>query len=190
MRRFCEAVNYLLDRCGPKTKGEIGKLLYFADRHHYVRFGRPIVGGSYYALPLGPVPSVAIDVLEDLERAVIDGRSNGPQVSPEIVEALKVHVSVKPGQPYNLYYTKKGVARNYLSESDIEALESVASKYGSLDFWGLSRLSHEHAAQKKTVEPEEISYGLFFEDEPGASEDVKSYVMLHEEAETEQARSA
>ncbi|MEK7474420.1 MAG: Panacea domain-containing protein [Candidatus Coatesbacteria bacterium] len=189
-RRFCQAVAYLLARCGPKTRGEIGKLLYFADRYHYVRYGRPVVGGPYNALPWGPVPSVAIDILEDLERSAIDTQPAPPQVGPGFVEALKSYVTVTAGQPYSIYSVREGAPRTHLSESDIEALESVSTRYCSLNFWQLSSLSHEHAAQKKTPEPDEIDYLLFFEDEPGASNDVKSYVMMHEEAETAETQGA
>ncbi len=149
-----------------------------------------MVGGPYNALPWGPVPSVAIDILEDLERSAIDTQPAPPQVGPGFVEALKSYVTVTAGQPYSIYSVREGAPRTHLSESDIEALESVSTRYCSLNFWQLSSLSHEHAAQKKTPEPDEIDYLLFFEDEPGASNDVKSYVMMHEEAETAETQGA
>lgn len=47
------------------TKLKAAKLLYFADKDHLLRFGRPIIGDVYYCLSYGPVPSVALNEMND-----------------------------------------------------------------------------------------------------------------------------
>ena len=40
------------------------KLLWLADRYHVRRTGRLVTGDAYYAMPKGPVPSDAKNLLE------------------------------------------------------------------------------------------------------------------------------
>src|SRR6266849_2457700 len=47
------------------TKLKAAKLLYFADREHLLRHGRPILGDVYFCLPYGPVPSLALNEMSD-----------------------------------------------------------------------------------------------------------------------------
>lgn len=40
------------------------QLVYFADRYHLRKFGRPITNDEYFAMPYGPVASGAKDIAE------------------------------------------------------------------------------------------------------------------------------
>ena len=42
----------------------IMKVLYFADKHHLGKYGRYITGDNYIAMPNGPVPSGAYDLIK------------------------------------------------------------------------------------------------------------------------------
>src|ERR1700730_748466 len=46
------------------------KVLYFADKTHLNRYGRPILGDTYFALAQGPVPTLAYDMIERDERHI------------------------------------------------------------------------------------------------------------------------
>jgi uncharacterized phage-associated protein len=46
--KFVDAVAYLAQACPSSTKLSICKLLYFADKEHLLRYGRPILGDHYY----------------------------------------------------------------------------------------------------------------------------------------------
>lgn len=59
-----QAIAYLLHALGgTEDKRKLMKLLYRAERDHFLQFGRPITGDSLCALPLGPVPSGAMDLI-------------------------------------------------------------------------------------------------------------------------------
>jgi uncharacterized phage-associated protein len=71
--RTVAAIVYLALRKVPElTKWKICKLLYLADRMHLARYGRPITGDVYYALPWGPIPSYTLDALDDENPLAMD----------------------------------------------------------------------------------------------------------------------
>ena len=42
------------------------KLLYLADKYHLLKYGRPIINDTYVHLDNGPVPSKALDIINDV----------------------------------------------------------------------------------------------------------------------------
>lgn len=58
------AINYFAREKHGKSvdKLEVLKLIYLADRYHLRKFGRLITEDNYFAMPLGPVPSLAKDI--------------------------------------------------------------------------------------------------------------------------------
>ncbi|HEX9457910.1 MAG TPA: Panacea domain-containing protein [Thermoanaerobaculia bacterium] len=145
------------------TKLKAAKLLYFADKEHLLRYGRPIIGDTYYALNLGPLPSQADDFLDDAEAAHLAGPS-----TPEQEEFFRFLDVVSD-------YWPRFVARgeeNYrvFSKSDLGILAETAEKYGRLHWKRLVDLSHEDPAYKRADEQRQkpsgrapMPYESFFE---------------------------
>jgi uncharacterized phage-associated protein len=48
------------------TMGKLFKLLYFSDKDHLVRHGRPMTGDYYAAMKDGPVPSHLYNLFKEL----------------------------------------------------------------------------------------------------------------------------
>ncbi len=121
------------------------KLMYLADRESLHRFGRPIVGGRYVAMKLGPVLSEVLDAIkcerrgawqEAVERDGYDARLKTP---PEV---------------------------RLLSEAEISVLVETADLFRRLDQWALSGLTHglpewrDPGASVLEITPEEILTAL------------------------------
>ena len=147
------------------TKLKAAKLLYFADKEHLVRYGRPIIGDVYYALKLGPLPSQADDLLGEAEAAHLSGPSTPEQA--ELFEYLDV------ASGYWTRFVARG-AENFrvFSKSDLRVLAEVAEKYGKRDWKELVELSHQERAYKLAdelrVPPSGralMPYETFFDDE-------------------------
>src|SRR5947209_5839301 len=66
-----QVVAHLLSRLGTTDKVKLMKLVYLADREHFIRHGYPITGDQPYAMPHGPVPSATLDA--------VDGQTPGAQ---------------------------------------------------------------------------------------------------------------
>ena len=131
---------------GLMDKLQLVKLFFYADREHLARYGRPIIGGTYYAMPNGPVCS---ELLDDINKSS-DGSSTF---------ILKGHELTANGMP----------DKDWLSESDLDILDEIYRQYGHIDRFKLRDMTHELKAYKKHWPPkngarELIPYEDIFED--------------------------
>jgi uncharacterized phage-associated protein len=151
--KFVNAVAYLAQACPESSKLTICKQLYFADREHLTRFGRPILGDHYYKLPHGPIPTQGLDILR--------GKS-----SPAWNALLNEYVSVD-GQAVHL---KKAANKKVFSKSDLDVLRWVVNHYGHFSASALRAASHNQAPWSESEFNSPIDYALFFDDRPGSRE--------------------
>ncbi len=143
--KAAQAILWLLHRHGGALhRLKLVKLIFYADREHLVRYGRPIVGGRYVAMPHGPVSS---ELLNHINAAALE--ANMPFVNEEVRVIEKAPVD-----------------EEYLSKSDIEVLENINGAYGALNRFVLRDLTHELLSyQKNYPNPKEkTSHPLPYED--------------------------
>ncbi len=130
------AVLYIVNQVPQPTFHKISKVLYFADKYHLKNYGRFICGDNYVAMNHGPVPSTIYDLL----KAVRDGATlafDGDTLR-QYKDALEVE--------QNYCVSGKTEANlDFLSESDLEALDYAIKEYGHLSFKELTDISHDEA---------------------------------------------
>src|SRR5207244_13054003 len=73
VRKSTQALNYFarLSARGapqPLNKMKALKLLFFADRYHLRKYGRPVTDCAYFAMKNGPVASAAKNIAEESGR--------------------------------------------------------------------------------------------------------------------------
>ena len=110
------------------------KLLFFADRYHLRKYGRLISDDTYYALPHGPVASNSLDILNQ----VMNDSDTG---------AAKQYIKKSDSKAFTAVETDYEL--EYLSDSDIEALNFVAEQFGDKEAWELRNLTHEYPEWKR-----------------------------------------
>jgi len=132
------------------------KLLFFADRYHLRKYGRLISEDTYYALPHGPVASNSLNIINE----VMDGHNAGSD---------KVYLDKQTNTSFMAVSSQHEL--EYLSDSDIEALDFVIDNFSKYDAWELRNLTHEYPEwrrYKNTLEGnlskrEKITMDDFFE---------------------------
>ena len=132
------------------------KLLFFADRYHLRKYGRLISDDTYYALPHGPVASNSLDILNQ----VMNDSNTG--TSRKYIKKSDSNTFIAVETDYKL---------EYLSDSDVEALEFVAEQFGDKEAWELRNLTHnypewkrfEHTLDTQLSRREKIIMSDFFE---------------------------
>ena len=55
---------YIAERIKIKDFHRVFKILYFADREHLSKYGRPITGDTYIKMSDGPVPTKLYDIFK------------------------------------------------------------------------------------------------------------------------------
>jgi uncharacterized phage-associated protein len=122
--KAAKAMAYLVSRLeGQKTdKVKLMKLLYLADRDHFLEEGRPITGDDQYAMPYGPAPTLSLDLLEE-------GADGGVFA---YLHTQDNEVSLKQPQPPVI-----------LDPSECRVLDAVIARYGAMPKWDLVNYTHK-----------------------------------------------
>lgn len=137
-RKATQALNWLARQAGGRlNKMAALKLVFFADRYHLRKYGRPVTGDSYLAMNYGPVPSGTKDLayLSEflsnhersyaetyLQRSTLDAHSFESKAEPEI---------------------------KVFSETDVEALGFAWSQFGRFDQFALADITHDYPEWKR-----------------------------------------
>lgn len=133
------------------------KLIWLSDRAHLRKYGRPIIGDTYYALEYGPIPSNTKDLAEN----------NVFSSKLELNYSIKY---IKPIEKNKIESISK-VDEIIFSKTDIEILSDIYKEFGHKKPFELSNLSHyypewtkfEKQLKNKVSSRFTMSYLDFFE---------------------------
>lgn len=139
------ATAYLAERTG-ETMYTILKMVYVADRFHLERYGRPITGDHFIAMPEGACPSKIYDSMK-----VLRGEKNNNYL-PNSEKYLKVDPIT-----YDIEI-KDMPSMEILSASEIECLDESISTLKRLGRWHIRDLAHDNA-WKETARNTEMDFG-------------------------------
>lgn len=177
--KLVAAMLYIAARVADPTKWRIGKLIFLGDFAHLGKYGRPIVGGRYCAMPNGPVPSEALGLMNGILNQDIESVFWGTGVESSF--------EIRDGN-YPMFIPKAEPDLEALSDSDVEMLDRVIAEYSTWSFKRLSKFVHDLPAYVRATEREPDSknpamdYEEFFEDNPfvtpGAREElIETYAL-------------
>jgi uncharacterized phage-associated protein len=159
--KMVNAMAFLVSKCHACTKMKLFKLMYFADKEHLLKYGRPITGDHYVRMEWGPTPSASYDMT----------KGKGPSSRLVLFQSI---LSVHGNNIKNL----KSPNMMVFSNSDEKMLNEIIEKYGHLSAAKLSDLSHKEATWTKTPENEIIDFELMFE---GRDDAMHTLELLRQE---------
>lgn len=129
-----EVLAFVAERWPGITPFFLAKVLFFADRDHLRAYGRPVTGDTYIAMPYGPVPSRAYDMIKGDE---LDFFGN-PEAIASTIRVEHDH--------YKRIYAKRAANLDLLSETDIAILNAAIEFCRHKSFFELSSLTHREPA--------------------------------------------
>jgi uncharacterized phage-associated protein len=136
-KKATQLINYFISLYSePVNKVKILKLAWLVDRYHIRRYGRPVLGDTYYAMKMGPVASLARDIIEIKDQYVPKDQQHYISLNIKKVGANKIESLRNP-------------ELSYFSKSDLEAMKKVFDEFGGVSWEGLSLLSHKYPEWKK-----------------------------------------
>jgi uncharacterized phage-associated protein len=119
---------YYIDRLGGVFSTKMNKLLFYTDFYSYKTLGYGMTGLAYKAIQYGPVPfnwNVLYGSMEDVESEIISFPSGNS--GEQLVSAIQPDMST-------------------FSAEELNILNDIVSKFGSLTANQLSELSHSEDA--------------------------------------------
>lgn len=163
------AVLYVVNKCGEVGYFHLFKILYFANREHYAKYGRSIIKDTFCALPKGPVPSFLFDAVKNLSFTQKTG------------EYKIISDSLYNQDPscYFLLSAKEKPDMDELSESDIKCLDKSIEENKNLDINSLSNKSHDKAWEEVKLTHGKMN-NLSIAKAGGANEAMVEYIKENE----------
>jgi uncharacterized phage-associated protein len=154
------------------TKLKVAKMLYFADKKHLLEFGAPIIGDVYFCMEFGPVPSFALNEMnEAINRSEV--------VSEETSDYNKMSQVLRVRKPfwgrYPYFEAKQQFDASVFAPSEVNVLRYVVAEYGQRSAKQLVDLTHDEPTWRIANELRSpngrttIHYELFFEGAPQES---------------------
>jgi uncharacterized phage-associated protein len=135
-RKATQALNFLARQSdGRINKLKALKLVFFADRYHLRKFGRPVSECAYYAMTHGPVASEAKQIAEDDDLLPVPARNYARKF-------------LQKKSNYD-YASVADVDKSVLSESDLEALAFAWEHFGSFSKYQLRDITHHYPEWKR-----------------------------------------
>ncbi len=162
----------ILNKLGTADYHKVFKVLYFAEQQHLKKYGQPLTGDSYQAMPFGPVPSFLYDVFKAAEN----------QTSP-FAEAMDFSSAFLVTRNKKIPYVTaaKEACLDELSESNVEVILKSVDENGHLNFDEITQKSHDAAWAKAENAPEtEMSY-LDIAESAEATPEILKYIQLNAE---------
>ena len=160
------AMLYISRKFGKIDFIRLFKILYFAEREHLAKWGDLIVNDTYIAMKNGPVPSIIYDLFKGIRG---DGfREKKYEI---FYSAFKVdgHYCVPLEIP----------DMDFLSKSNIDALDKSISEYKDIDSIRLSELSHD-IAWNNADKSDKINF-IDIAKAGGASDEMIDYILEERE---------
>lgn len=132
------AVLYVISKCEVIDYFHLFKILYFADKEHYAKYGRRIINDTFVAMENGPVPSQLYNAIKcAIGKMSLSSNSPLQEISKSIYSKDEI---------YSYYITSsESPDMDELSKSDIEMLDKSFGENMKLDFSELSQKSHDSA---------------------------------------------
>ncbi len=138
-----ETLVYLANK--DKRQYWILKTIYLADKEHLKLYGRQIFDDRYIAMRLGPVPSLAYDIVKSVREGAVG--YNFPDPKPETALTAPDNKTVRTSRKAN---------EKLLSASEIKCLNDAYDLIKNLTLQQVKELTHD-AAYDTAEQDDDIS---------------------------------
>lgn len=159
-KKALEALAYIAHTHEGFSPLYVAKILFYAEKWHINRYGRPIIADTYIAMPRGPVPSVIKDFIDQNWNWVEKPEGFDDAVNITVFQGMRRLMKGK--RPPNL---------DLLSESDIECLKEAIEFCLGKSADELSNLTHLEKSYLHADPNKPMNY-LFFIDEDNPNKEV------------------
>lgn len=159
--KIIEAIVFIADKCRDNSVYTVVKTLFYADKYHLQKYGRPVTGDTYIKMPYGPVPSMAYDILkfnDFLPPALLAQAHNSFSK-----EELKIIAERTPDL-------------EVFSQTDIDCLSEALNKCADRGFNYLKEETHKEVAWIEASMNGELDFELIIDKDVPDREELIEYI--------------
>lgn len=132
-----EVILYVISK-DEMTQYQIVKAVFLADRAHLKKYGRPVTFDNYVAMKLGPVPTNIYNLLKPDHSFRDRYKEEAPWQAQPVPGSKKAR----------LFSPRRNFNEDFLSVSDMRALDDAVGKVKKMKFMEIVDLTHADAAYK------------------------------------------
>ncbi len=140
------------------------KVLYYADKLHLQKYGRPVTGDTYIKMNAGPVGSYAYDLLKQ-----------NNYLPENHLARINSALSIDRSGPYPVVHPRGGADIDYLSATDEECIKEAIKFCRDKNFHELCNETHLEKPWIKAELNKPMDYEDFIDDVSNNKE-VLSYI--------------
>ena len=166
-QKIIEAIAWIAQRLPGSSRYIILKTLFYADKFHLQKYGRPVTGDTYIKMAAGPVASLAYDLIKRSEYLPTD----------LLLAADNAFDSADTGSKYPPVEAKRAPDMEWFSVTDIECLEESAAYCAGKGFGALKDETHEEPAWIAAPMNGEMDFALFIDDSMPGREAILEYMV-------------
>jgi len=148
IEKVANAIIYFIDS-GMEHFGKtkLMKLMYFTDKSHLEQYGRTVFFDDYYKLPRGPVASLTLNIINNLNEE--DGEDFKSHTD-KFLEILDLQIQTDDHQKITQFIPKITFRQELFSKSELKILEMISNKYRHYSKDEISHESHLLREYKST----------------------------------------
>lgn len=144
----------------------IVKIMFFADKMHLNRYGRPLIGDTYIKMQYGPVPSAIKDLIKQ-----------DMWLSPKQLDKISNAVTIEKNNSYFKTTANRDADISYFSKSDLKCLSESFERYKDSSFDELYTLTHKEKFYVETNDNSPIDYKSMIDDNNPNKEAIINHMV-------------
>lgn len=164
-QKILEGLIFLAREMPGKDFHSLLKILFYADKFHLQKYGRPVFGDTYRKMSYGPVGSIAYDILK--KNDFLPGN---------ILKKINDSLTVKKEEGIPAVFAQRDPDLDYFSESDLECLREAINECEKMDFNSLTEKVHKEKAWEEAEINSEMDYELFVDENLTDREELIEYM--------------
>jgi uncharacterized phage-associated protein len=156
-QKIIETILWFLHRSQRTDLHSILKEIFFSDKIHLTKYGRPVTGDYFIKMSYGPVPSYAYDLLKvDRLSEYVRKQRYTADILEDAIRAFdtKDQLCIKPLREPDLCY---------FSGTDIECMEQALAECNGKSFDDLVMITHADPAWQKAQLDQRMDFEDFIE---------------------------
>lgn len=162
-QKIIEAITWIARRIPGVDRYTVLKTLFYADKYHLQKYGRPVTGDVYIKMNAGPVASYAYDLI----------KGNG--FLPKEILGL-AEDAFDSTNPRGSVTAKRNVDLDFFSETDLQCMEEAAAYCLTKSFSELYNATHQEPAWVEAEMNGPMRFELLIDQDIPDREDLLEYI--------------